>query len=128
MRDGHRRDLPATPRLFGEADVDIDAGPGLVACHHFGGEHLARPLAEMIEVDAAAAQAHACHGDLPDEAEADEDLAALHGRDQPQRARWIAADGRQDHDVADPADGRSSLSSSGRPFSREVNIWASVMV
>jgi hypothetical protein len=62
------------------------------------------PLGERVEVDRAAEQVRPVDRQLLDPPEADEDGPPAHRHHEPERARRLAPDRGQQHDVADPPD------------------------
>ena len=79
--------------------------PALVV--ELGGQNLARPPAEAVQVHAAAVERHPFDRHLRDPAQADEDMPPLQGHDESERARRFALRGLQDHHVPDAPDGQA---------------------
>jgi len=105
LADGQHGDLPAAATALGFRDADVEHGArarGLAV--QLGRHDLPGPAAELAQVDSAAPQVHAVEGDLGDPPEVDEDLTPLQGDDQPEDPGRLAARGRQDDDVPNPAD------------------------
>jgi hypothetical protein len=107
LRNCDRADFPAAPLLLAGGDGHIGHRPGSgIPAIQLGRQDLPGLPRETIQVDGAATQVRAVERDFLDPAEVDKDGAPLQRHDQPQRARRSAAGGRQDHHVADPADGQ----------------------